>query len=139
MSRRTIGAALAVTIIDEQLTDAQIEAALMLAVRALGGDRVRLNVIEMHPDTEALFPEGPELATPCTSADGRACENADHAHTGQADAAANGTGIDTGDDWLVCGECEQPMHYDYGDDQYHHDDAPACALALRGIPRPVPA
>jgi hypothetical protein len=69
-------------------------------------------------------------ATRCTSSDPTKCTRRLHDHRGQVEAAQNGTGTDTGADWLVCGDCDLPMHYDYGDEQYHHDDptAPACHM-----------
>lgn len=41
-------------------------------------------------------------------------------YTGQIEAAENGTGPDTGNDWLICGDCGRPMYYDNADDNYHH-------------------
>lgn len=70
------------------------------------------------------------MATPCDATDPTACTIETHDHYGQIESAENGTGIDTGNDLLVCADCEAPMHYDYGDDAYHHNDpdAPACFL-----------
>lgn len=133
MSVRTIAVALELVVqhVDDAPSDTAIIGALTLAANRL---QVLVGRVEVHTDPDVLFPTADEAptrtATPCTSDNGRDCTNPDHDHTGQLEAAANGTGHDTGDDWLVCGDCSMPMHYDRGDEQYHHDatDAPPCFL-----------
>lgn len=75
-------------------------------------------------------------ATPCINGTADKCTNPRHDHFGQIDAAENGTGFDTGDDLLVCGDCHAPMHYDEGGGDYYHDDpsAPSCFLIRRETP-----
>lgn len=59
------------------------------------------------------------------------CVNERHDHFGQIEAAANGTGFDTGNDLLVCGDCRAPMHYDYGVEDYRHDDPTVTCFLIR--------
>lgn len=78
-------------------------------------------------------------ATPCIDGTADECTNPKHDHFGQIDAAENGTGIDTGDDLLVCVDCTLPMHYDEDGGDYYHDDpsAPPCFLIRRETPRMI--
>lgn len=137
MSVRTVAVALLLDVPDE-ITDEALADDLSAYAIELGGALSRCDV---HPDPDVLFPtadQPPErLGTPCTSDNGRDCTNPDHDHGGQIEAAKNGTGHDTGDDFLVCGVCSSPMHYDYGDDQYRHDtEGHECETVLGAIPRP---
>lgn len=69
-------------------------------------------------------------AAPCNATDASECTVEAHDHFGQIEAAANGGDPVPDSDLLVCGDCGAPMHYDYGDESYHHDnpEAPACFL-----------
>lgn len=70
---------------------------------------------------------------------GVACTNPKHDHLGQIEAAQNGGDPVPDSDQLICGDCAAPMHYDYGDESYLHDDpaTPACFLIRPPTPEPV--
>lgn len=68
--------------------------------------------------------------TLCDSTDPALCTRTLHDHRGQRETAQNFGMPEPDSDFLVCGDCDRPMHYDYGDERYHHNDptAPACHM-----------
>lgn len=80
-------------------------------------------------------------ATPCCTPEGIVlgdpgfewpCGNPQHDHEERSEIT--GRDVDK-----RCADCGHPCHYDYGDEQYHHDDpeTPACFL-IGGVKRPRP-
>lgn len=108
---------------DQNITDAQMTLDTARIVAAYNSNEIR---VERSTGTEAR--------TPCH---GKPCANDRHDHTEQPDDIAM---VEMTEETLVpmiCHDCGVPTHYDYGDEDYHHDDpeTPPCFLIQEEMTR----